>query len=152
MATVFVSSSGKYCAKWWIDGKQRSEMTSSRVFERALKEANRIEAIDRFKEDLPIFRMWARMNFSADFCHDNFTHRSHLRLPDFRLMLKQAGVEFVVASRQVDKIKETPRKAEKFEWKGAKRTILQIADLEGWKVSEPVIRRRIREALSECHE
>lgn len=148
MATVRLTASGKYLAQWKVDGQLRSEMTSSRKFSRAMKEANRMEAIDRFDEDLYLFRMWAGMNLSADFCYDNFTHKSHMRLPKFRLMLKQAGVEFVVPSRQVDKIKETPRKAEKFEWKGAKRTILEIADLEGWKVSEPVIRRRIREALS----
>jgi hypothetical protein len=144
MANTQREKSGFYRARWSAgDGSQQSTMTGHRDFEGALKEANRLEAVARFWEaaNEGIFTFMAELGFSPDYAHENFTHKGHVALPEFRRLLRDAKIEFKRPSQWRD-AKNPARKKYRFQNRNV--TIDEALMVTGLTITVSAVRSRLK--------
>ncbi|MBK1835029.1 hypothetical protein [Roseibacillus ishigakijimensis] len=123
-------------------------MTTSRNFEKALQQANRLEAEARFWElaDEGIWSFFAGMNFSPDFCHRHFTHRAHLPLAQFKKLLREAKIEFVRPAQQRDRKLPSQKTAKRYRFRGKLVTLEEALAMTGSTMSVEALRLRVKKA------
>lgn len=151
MATVERKKNGYYLAKWYAkSGERATAMTTTRQFERALKQANHFEAEARFWElaDDGIWSFFAGLQFSPDFCHQNFTHRAHVTRAEFKKLLREAKVEFSPAKQWRDRKKPNQRAQKRYRFQGKMVSLEDALRLTGSKLSVEALRQRMKKCES----
>jgi len=144
MASIERQKSGFYLARWRSkDGDQQFTMTGHRDFEGALKEANQLEATARFWEcaNSGVFSFMAELGFSPDYAHYNFSHKGHLKLSDFRRLMRDAKIEFKKPSQWKD-AKNPARK--KYRFRGQNVTIDEALMITGLTITVSAVRERVK--------
>ncbi len=150
MATIERKSNGYYLAKWFTrQGKRKSEMTTTRNLERAVEQANHMEAVDRFWEDADdgVFSFYAELGFSPDYCHRCFTHKGHIRVAEFRKLLREAQIQFKRPGLWRDRKKPRARSQKRYMFKGRLLTVEEALQVSGSGISVQTARARMNRGM-----
>lgn len=147
MATIERKKNGFYLAKWKQgDGKMKSEMTTSRDFRKALKEANRMEAESKFWEmaDDGSWSLLAGMGFSPDYCHANFSHKAHIPVADFRKLLREAAIDFLPSNKWRDRKMPKDLSKRRYRFRGRLVTLEEALMMAGSTMGVEKLRLKLK--------
>ena len=146
MASIYRNERGSYVGQWYRrNGSVVKEATGEYEYERALREAQRREAVCRFWEEHAEnqWQVFANLSFSPKYCHENFTHRAHMRFDTFKALLNEAGVKFKPAAQHRDRPKRTNPNGKRYSFRGKKLTLGELIDAAGTDVTLASLRYRL---------
>lgn len=147
MATIERQKNGYYLAKWFAqDGSRKSEMTTTREFERALKQGNNLEAKSKFWElaDDGSWTFFAGLGFSPDYCHANFSHKAHLPLAEFKRLLREAAIEFQPSNKWRDRKMPREMSKRRYRFRGRMVTLEEALAMTASTMSVEALRLQMK--------